>query len=425
MGGGRVKRTAIVISLGLMAALAGAPAQAQQAGPAPSSQPAAPPVAESNLLTIGAAASVVRASSFYDNAWNPVWMLDEDPRTGWSNAEGAAAPHEIVIALPERSELRRFVFDTAGVENAERSAREVEVLVADTDAPAAYQPVARIALKPLADGQKLDLAKPAAGRFVKLVVRSNHGDEKYAEIMNVAGYGIPLTSTPLKDVSGTYASTNFGKFHLKQDGAHLTGCYEHDEGLIEGGLEAHLLRLTWYEEGGQNGPALMVATADGKGFDGYWRETGSSGWNNDWNLRKISNDVGSCPHWSPKGASGNVIASSLAGAKRVRLYGINFDTDSDRLRPDARSSIDQLIAALKANPGWTLTIGGHTDSSGNAAHNRDLSARRAASVQAALVAAGIPAGRLKASGFGADQPVASNETVDGRAQNRRVEAVRE
>lgn len=71
-----------------------------------------------------------------------------------------------------------------------------------------------------------------------------------------------------------------------------------------------------------------------------------------------------------------------------------------------------------------LLIEGHTDSSGGAAHNLDLSARRAASVKAALVAGGVPAAALGTQGFGADRPVASNDTVSGRSQNRRVEVVR-
>lgn len=413
-------RAAGVFWSGLAGSILGILLGAAAAGAQPATAPA-----ESNLLAIGAGASIVRASSQYDSSWQAVWLLDEDPAIGWASAEAAPYPQEIVIALPERSELRRFVFDTAAAEGEPHSARDVEILVSDQGPEAGYQPVARVALRPRADDQQVTPAKPAVGRWVKLVIRSNHGHEKYVELMNVAGYGVPLTSTPLTNVSGTYESAAYGKFHLKQDGAHLTGCYEHDEGLIEGGLEAHLMRLTWYEEGGQQGPALMVARPDGKGFDGYWREGGTSGWNNNWDLRKISSDIGSCPHWSPKGKSGNVIASSLATSKRVRLYGINFDTDSDAIRADARPSVDQLIAALKANPGWAVTIEGHTDNSGVPSRNRDLSARRAAAVKAALVAAGIPAAKLATVGRGSDQPVTSNDTVDGRAQNRRVEVARD
>ena len=83
-----------------------------------------------------------------------------------------------------------------------------------------------------------------------------------------------------------------------------------------------------------------------------------------------------------------------------------------------------LLGALKANPDWKVSIEGHTDSTGNAAHNLDLSQRRAASVKIALVAAGIAADRLTTAGFGQTKPVASNDSAIGRAQNRRVEVVR-
>jgi outer membrane protein OmpA-like peptidoglycan-associated protein len=120
-----------------------------------------------------------------------------------------------------------------------------------------------------------------------------------------------------------------------------------------------------------------------------------------------------------------VIAAELTGQGRSRLYGINFDTDSAQLRPDAQPEVQELLSVLKANPAWKIAIGGHTDSTGTAPHNLDLSKRRAESVMAALVKGGIGAGRMSAQGFGQTQPVAGNDTELGRAQNRRVEVVRQ
>ncbi|HEX4860528.1 MAG TPA: OmpA family protein, partial [Rhizomicrobium sp.] len=193
-------------------------------------------------------------------------------------------------------------------------------------------------------------------------------------------------------------------------------------GLVQGGLESHLMRLTWSQSGGKTGPAIMVQARDGKSFKGFWQNQGDRAWVPGWDLKKASDKVGSCPHW--KGPATNVVADGLAQEGRVRLYGINFDSDSDKLRADAKPAVDQLRDALKANPSWKVTIEGHTDSTSTAAHNLDLSKRRAASVKAALVAGGIDAARLSTQGYGQTKPIAANDSELGRAQNRRVEVVK-
>ena len=108
---------------------------------------------------------------------------------------------------------------------------------------------------------------------------------------------------------------------------------------------------------------------------------------------------------------------------RVTLY-VNFDFDKATLRPEAAAVVTQVVAMLKADPKLRLNIEGHTDALGTAERNRKLSADRAASFVAALAAQGIAADRLASAGFGPDKPLATNDTSDGRAKNRRVELVR-
>lgn len=108
---------------------------------------------------------------------------------------------------------------------------------------------------------------------------------------------------------------------------------------------------------------------------------------------------------------------------RVALH-INFDVDKATLRSDAKPVVAEIDKLLAANPALKLSIEGHTDNSGTAAHNRELSSARAASVRDALVALGIDASRLSSKGFGQDKPIADNGTEAGRAQNRRVELVK-
>ena len=80
---------------------------------------------------------------------------------------------------------------------------------------------------------------------------------------------------------------------------------------------------------------------------------------------------------------------------------------------------------MEKNPNLKLEIDGYTDSVGDAAHNLDLSKRRAQAVASVLVTQfGIDAGRLTSNGFGAAQPIGSNDTPEGRAENRRVEFIK-
>jgi outer membrane protein OmpA-like peptidoglycan-associated protein len=101
--------------------------------------------------------------------------------------------------------------------------------------------------------------------------------------------------------------------------------------------------------------------------------------------------------------------------------GILFDFDSDRLRPESTPVLTELADALGRAPAMKVAILGHTDSQGADDYNRDLSERRAATVMAWLVARGITADRLTAVGMGEAEPVASNDTPEGQAENRRVE----
>ncbi len=106
-------------------------------------------------------------------------------------------------------------------------------------------------------------------------------------------------------------------------------------------------------------------------------------------------------------------------------HGINFDTDSDRLKPDSAPVLKMVAAGLSKNPNLKLEIDGYTDSVGDSGHNLDLSQRRAKAVQSVLVSQfGVDAARLSANGFGTAQPIGSNDTPDGRAANRRVEFIK-
>ena len=119
------------------------------------------------------------------------------------------------------------------------------------------------------------------------------------------------------------------------------------------------------------------------------------------------------------------LEQQLASAQRIDVYGIYFDVNRDRLRPESDPLLREIATALQNNPSWQLAIDGHTDSSGGAETNLQLSSQRADAVRDALVRRhGIEASRLSTRGYGATAPKDSNETAEGRARNRRVELVR-
>jgi hypothetical protein len=111
----------------------------------------------------------------------------------------------------------------------------------------------------------------------------------------------------------------------------------------------------------------------------------------------------------------------VAVGQSMVLHNIFFDTDKYTLRKESCVELDKLVLFLKANPKLKIEIGGHTDSEGSDSYNLQLSADRARTVADYLVNHGVDALRLSSKGYGESQPIDSNETVKGKATNRRTE----
>lgn len=103
------------------------------------------------------------------------------------------------------------------------------------------------------------------------------------------------------------------------------------------------------------------------------------------------------------------------------LEGVKFKTNSDVLLPESLPKIDNVAELMKSNSAFHLTIDGYTDNTGNADHNKELSYKRAEAAKARLIEDGISASRITTHGYGIENPVATNDTAEGRAKNRRVE----
>ena len=128
----------------------------------------------------------------------------------------------------------------------------------------------------------------------------------------------------------------------------------------------------------------------------------------------------------PVDNTSTAIETKLKTVGRAEIYGIYFDFAKSTIRPESEPVLKEIADVMTKNLAWKLSVEGHTDNIGGAASNQDLSMRRAAAVRQALVDRyHVGAGRLTPAGFGASRPKETNDTLEGRARNRRVELVKQ
>lgn len=171
-----------------------------------------------------------------------------------------------------------------------------------------------------------------------------------------------------------------------------------------------------FEDGGSQN-AVMKVVKDGKEVWTYVYAT-----SNTYNLNIIEKEAMS----QDVVADANSMAAAIKETGKVALYGIYFDTGMALLKPESQPALQEIAKLLKANTNLKLYVVGHTDNTGAFDANMKLSMDRAASVVNALVAQhGVAAASLKACGNGPTAPVATNDTPEGKALNRRVELVKQ
>ncbi|PLO07828.1 cell envelope biogenesis protein OmpA, partial [Klebsiella pneumoniae] len=127
--------------------------------------------------------------------------------------------------------------------------------------------------------------------------------------------------------------------------------------------------------------------------------------------------------WAPPPPPRPVIKQVVQGPQTIRLDSMAlFDTGKSTLKPGSTKLLVNSLLGIKAKPGWLIVVAGHTDSIGNDKSNQQLSLKRAEAVRDWMRDTGdVPESCFAVQGYGASRPVASNETPEGRAQNRRVE----
>jgi outer membrane protein OmpA-like peptidoglycan-associated protein len=156
--------------------------------------------------------------------------------------------------------------------------------------------------------------------------------------------------------------------------------------------------------------------------DGFQDDDGCPDLDND--LDGIPDEVDNCPN-SPETFNGYEDEDGCPDEKPIEekfvLKGVNFESGSAALTPDSYTLLDDVVRSLQAYPEVRVEIRGHTDSQGPAGFNLELSQKRAESVKQYLVNSGIDPARIATVGVGEEEPIASNSTPEGRAQNRRIE----
>lgn len=364
-------------------------------------------------LDLANGAVVLSATSEFDrHSWSALGLLDGTGKTGWASRKGEVGPNTIVVELARPVTLHRFVVDARGVDGPNRGARAFELHGSAASATQGFRRL--LAAEVPKDGRGEYAVKNAAPvRWLKLIVKSNWGASDYTEVMELEAYGEATGRATGTDVSGVYA-TNYGALRLTQQGNRVSGCYWSDA-VVEGSTDGRVIRFEWRQAGTRTGSAIMVLNAANDRLNGQWYEHGrmQGSW---FGEREKPGTTTRCR--LPSEAS---VQEALSASGKTTLYGVYFDTDKDTLRPESDTTLNRVLAALKARPDWRLIIAGHTDMTGTETRNRELSRLRARSVARWLTDKGIAADRLEALGHGAAQPVADNATPQGRALNRRVE----
>ncbi|MEO0382302.1 MAG: OmpA family protein [Pseudomonadota bacterium] len=320
---------------------------------------------------------------------------------------------EITYALPAPTRFERFA--VPGIAETPSPSqtffRQVEILGSAESADGPFVTLATGTLEEHAErGLVTDLTMGADQPDVQWVrLRLSDGldvqvENTFFEFSEIIGNGIQAVSEPSTLFDGVWEGRGVD-IELAQEGATVTGCYD-TRSRLAGTVDGRVLRALGADDAGIPSQFILIAAEDGS-------------------LRGLRSSNGG-PFRPYDGESSAATPVCLTPDVPTlgcgdTVYGIGFDFDSDAIRPESDTVLDDLYAGLASNGEAQIQIIGHSSSEGADDYNRDLSQRRAASVVAALVARGLEAGRIAAVGKGEDEPIASNDDEAGRSLNRRVE----
>jgi hypothetical protein len=396
-------------------------------------QPPEPAAAPRNLLGWAEGVFTVRPPN-PKRSEAPVIALDGVPDTRPIGVpRHAPLPHEWVVELPAVTRFSRFAVPKLGEFGPAKGkhVKTVEIHGSNISAGDGFGLLATLKIETgQPGGQQFAVDKEMPVRWLKIRLLDRHtpqeNDADAVLFSELLGYGAQeARQPPEKGFNGIWTlrrgyDVSRNLLELKQEGGEIRGCQvlggQHS--AISGSVEDGMARLvTTSVQGGRKVSVPMIAriTSEGEIHGVSSFHGGLSPFSG---VPAPAGTPSPCPGLAKPS---NPVETALKAGLAAVLYGIHFDVDSDILRPDAAPALEQILAALVANPNIRVTIEGHTDSDGSDAHNLDLSQRRATAVVAWLTDRKLPADRLQALGKGETTPMADNASAVGRAMNRRVE----
>ena len=320
---------------------------------------------------------------------------------------------EITYALPALTMFNRFavpnVFETPSP--SQTFFKNVEILGSSASAEGPYIPLASGQLEtntePDIETELILASEQTEVRWIKVRLWDGINVERektFFEFSELVGNGTQREPALSKHFNGVWKGRGV-KIELAQKAATVTGCYD-ASGKLAGTVSGNVLRALGSDTAEIPSQFILIATEDGA-------------------LRGLRSTNGAPfkPYDGETSTKSPVCLSPeppALGCGSV-VHGIGFDFDSDNIRPSSEPIIQSLFEGLSNNGGTKIEIIGHSSSEGQAEYNRDLSQRRAQSVVSALVALGLEASQLSATGSGEEDPIASNDDEAGRSLNRRVE----
>jgi outer membrane protein OmpA-like peptidoglycan-associated protein len=369
-----------------------------------------------DIFSLSSGAVLVSNTPFYGEGWEPLLVIDSNAQTGWSSPNKQTGGNIFVIELARVYNLQSIALDNSNSQESQHpgiSARAVEVWVSITSPSSGFSKVAT--LEAPKGARKEFPIKAIEAKWVKLVITNNWGDPEYTELMEIEGYGDPAGPPPqsLPPINGVF-QTNYGPMRLVQQGTSVSGCYYAGDGILQGATDGRVVNLAWRQgkDKSRSGSAVMVLNAAGDYLNGVWYEGGRE--KGTWAGARKANAPNPC-------TGSDSLAADLQQSGRAVVYGINFASDSAKVSADSAEALNRVLAVMQSHPALRFRIEGYTDSTNTDQYNLDLSKRRAQAIVAWLVEHGIVADRLRSEGYGKNNPVADNDTPQGRSLNRRVE----